>query len=343
MQPPSPPIALRPLELKQLFDFTIRLYRSAFAPMFLSMAVVQLPQAALMMPFLLAIFRVADELAKVQQTGANETTWLYDQLDPLIIAAIWLLCGAIYQLLIMPLGILTCSRLAVQALHGERVDLLSCVRYARARYWPTQLAIAIFLLPLLGLALVSLLPVLFATGLGDDAAVLGATVLALSLIFLGSIGTLLLYCRVYPVMAGVLQAAEEPVAEGVIAQGNWFFKRAWGLTEGQFWRTLGMLLLMLIAMSSIQRGINQSIQLMITAVQAAQQNPQHMAQSFTDILMQPYDPTFIGILMVLMVIVSLLFPALWICFQVLLYYDLRCRKEGYDLKLLLEAESAPAI
>ena len=41
-------------------------------------------------------------------------------------------------------------------------------------------------------------------------------------------------------------------------------------------------------------------------------------------------------------LVELIFPALITCFIVLLYFDLRCRKEGYDLLRMLKPDTLPA-
>jgi hypothetical protein len=59
-------------------------------------------------------------------------------------------------------------------------------------------------------------------------------------------------------------------------------------------------------------------------------------QQFVAVIDSMQHPTVVAWSMVLSSILGLLTPALIICFQTLLYFDLRFRKEGFDLDLLLE-------
>ena len=335
------PIILRPLEIKHLFDFSIRLYRSCFAPMFLSMAIVQLPLSLLTLPIVLSVTRLMTELQQASNTGSTpDMAWLYDHAD----AAIWIGAGAlgsmIWQLLVMPLGHLACARLATLALHGEPCTLLEALAYARKRYWPTQVVLFTFFLPLLLLSILVLLPVLALTYAGDGSGAAGAAGLALLLIFFGSLATLLLFFRFMFAVYGVVQSAEDPYIEGVFAQGLWYLRRSYELSATFFWRLFGLYVLLAVALVIISNGVSQSSQLLVELVRGLIQG--NAGAELTNALLAQPDVWTTGISLLISLLIELVFPALVTSFVVLLYFDLRCRKEGYDLLRMLQQDTLAA-
>lgn len=328
---------LRPLEIKHLFDFTIRLYRSRFSSMFLAMALVHLPLALLTMPPILWITRVLQETQGAAMRGESAETMFLDNIDMLYLHGGLLLVALAYQLLAAPLGYLACSKLAWQSLMGEHWDLRRCFAHALRRYWPTQVAIATFLLPLLALALLVLLPVLaFSVG-GSAGAVAGSAGLAILLIFFASLATLLAFFRYFPALFGIVQAAEEPEADGVVGQGLWYLKRAYGITEGYFFRLFGLIILLGFATGIVERGITDAMRYLYLIIHAINTHERQSAEQVFQALFTP-DTAQLGVVMVGGSVVDLVFPALSLCFLLLLYFDLRCRKEGLDLLRLLEPQ-----
>lgn len=331
---------LRPFEIKHLFDFSIRLYRSSFIPMLLAVSMVQLPMRLLALPPLLSLIKVSDELMQMTtfKNQAPDETWLTQHMDLWIWLGVLLIGAMVYEVLVMPLGNLACSRLAVQALHSEPVSFSDALRFAVSRYWPTQVALATYLLPLLVVSLLMLIPVAIFAASGETAAIAGGAATALFIILFSSLITWLFWFRLFPALAGIIQAAEEPDAYGAFAQGMWYLKRAYQLTNGFFWRLLGLSILMLFAVGFVSNGIQQGLQYLVLIGQAliAQKGAQDVLTS----LSQP-NLAAQGISIVISSLVALLIPALMICFQTLLYYDLRIRKEGYDLKLMLSQSEAP--
>ena len=100
-------------------------------------------------------------------------------------------------------------------------------------------------------------------------------------------------------------------------------KRSWALTRGSFWRILGILLvvwLMLLIVSGV---------------------PTYAVQ-ISGILLMPQQPLVTSILVTLVSgVVSVLVNAFTMLAYTHLYYDMRVRKEGYDLQLALDM-TAPA-
>lgn len=341
MHPPKLLVALRPLEIKQLFDFAIRLYRARFAAMFISMAMVQLPLSLVSIIVMVKFMGLATEVQKMGDTGMQpDTAWLMDNLGFGIMLGAFVIGAAFYQLLIMPLGTLTCARLGTCALHGETPSFGECLRYSLKRYWPTQVALATYGLPIVVLALLTLILVIIGQATGNDAAIIAGAIIGMTLIFFGCIAMALFYFRFFPALAGLVQSAEEIPESGMGAQGLWLLRRSWELTQGQFWRMLGLTLLAAIAINVISRGLTESINYLVFIIDQLSQgiNPETMLENM---MMSQQSPMSLGISMTLSTLAMLIFPPFIQSYQLMLYFDLRCRKEAYDLEVLLDKAPLP--
>ena len=326
---------LRPLEIKHIYDFAIRLYRARFAPMFLSMALAQLPVSLVWISITIALVRFQQDLMTAQGKGDLSTSdWMLSQADKGIWVAGLLLFAMAYTLLVWPLGALTCSCLASRTLLGEEVSLAEAFRFAKSRYWPTQVALATFGLPMVVLALIMLIFFLALTA-GAPGGAVGGAVSAILLIFAGMAVTLLMWFRFFPALMGIVQCAEEPEGRDMFAQGIWYMKRSYALTQGYFLRLLGLSLLLNFAVGLVQRGVSESVQLVYMIIHAVNSGSASAEKLFEQVAVTQSDPIYFAIVIGAASIVSLLFPGLMVCFEALLYYDLRCRKEGFDLLHLL--------
>jgi len=337
MEPRSPTIALRPLEIKHLFDFAIRLYRANFTAMFLAMAVVQLPLSLLSMPLALKSIEIINEVNTLQVSGRlPDQLWILDKLDESIPVLILAALVPVYQLFVMPLGNLTCARLAMQAALEAPLSLVDALRFAKRRYWPTQVALAIYLLPLLLLSVIMLVMVLASQAAGSETGVLIFSLLGLFLISLGSLGMLLLYPRFFGALSGIIQCREEPEETGILAQGLWYLKRAYALSQGFYMRLLGLLLLMHFAVAFITQGISEATNFILWLIESAVSGG-----SITEDILDParqQDVMVIGLSMMITMVVTLIIVPVWQCLKTLLYVDLRCRQEAFDLHVLLDRE-----
>ncbi len=333
---------LRPLELKHLFDFAIRLLRLNFLPMFLSMAMVQLPVALLSIPMTIRFVNMAE---KFQDPSFMDTSGsgmgVFDTLlvefgDMMITMAAVVLVIALYQLLITPLGLLTCARLASRALDGFRDSFSDAFGFALSRYWPTQVALATFFLPTVGLALVVLMFVLLAQMLGNDALTIGFAVGGMTLIGCMVLATMFMYFRFFPALCGVLQATEDSPEHGFVAQGVWFLKRSFGLTQGHYLRIFMLLGLLWLAWYMVNGGLNSTLEMLWLLYDYMSSGSSNFGDYLVEQGQGQNDPMRVGIQMVVMTVVMLIFPPYWQCYKLLLYMDLRCRKEALDIYRLLD-------
>jgi hypothetical protein len=333
---PATRFALRPLEIKHLFDFSIRLYRANFRPMFLTLALAQLPLTIGGTVFLFLFVQAVTEMQTVLETGETGA----QMFDSFLAAAPTLIGIAIfyliYQLVVMPLAHLCTSKLALQSALEEPWPLAAAFEFAKRHYWPTQAALALFALPLLLLSMLLLLPVLFLSTAGDDTAVLGMSFLALFLIGIGGFCNMLLYFRVFPALVGAVQALEQAPPGNMVEQGLWYLKRAWNLSGSHFWRMLGLLLLLSFALDTIRRGMSESVNLVVllgTGVAGGLSGSEEWLTHFSTT-----DMTATMISLMASAMLGMVLPPVVLCYQNLLYLDLRCRTEGLDLLRLLDGE-----
>jgi hypothetical protein len=343
-------LPLRPLELKQLFDFAIRIYRANFAPMVLLTALLQAPLSVVMTLFLYHFTTLVNQL---QPDPLTEPAAPDEVPDPETLftqnADLWLLIGglflatAVYQLLVLPLVHVATSRLAAGTVLGQSCTVREALAYAGKRYWPTQIALAAFLLPLLVIALLALLPVAALSG-GDPAEMMIALLGSMGFIWVAGMATVAFYFRFFPAMTGAVQAVEDPPlhVRGAGAQGLWYLKRSFGLTARHYWRMVGYLLLLWMALGFVQNGAGESVRLLVWLAWLPTNMPGGSGEEqFAAAMTSMNHPTVIAWSMAITSLLGLLTPALIICYQTLLYFDLRFRKEGLDLELLLEDTPRP--
>jgi hypothetical protein len=308
-------------------------------PMLLSMAIVQLPLTLLSLPFIMAMLGMADQINQMSVTGnLNFDTFLLEHLDALVWGAVAMFGALAYQVMVMPLGNLACAKLASQALLNEPITFQEALRFALSQYWPTQVAIAVFLLPLLGLSVLALLFVLIANSANDPTGVAIAAGLGIIAISLGSAATGLLFFRLFPGINGIIPTMEEVEGETVVQKGMWLLRRSWDLTQGYYSRIFGFLFLLWIAVYMITKGVQDSLSLI--AMFITQLGKLESSEQLMNSLTAPQDPLQTGIVLVISGLFTAVITPVWQCFKTLQYVDLRCRKEGLDLYMLLDEQPA---
>ncbi len=331
--------ALRPLEIKQLFDFALRVYRANLAPMFLTMAIAEFPMYLLGSFFTYKILQLSVDLQAASATGAQPDLAFFSKyVDDLLPLGIFGLLAAVYYLLALPLAYLTCSKLVLQGLLNEPWSLSRALEFARGRYWPTQGAMFIFAMPVLLLALVLLLPVLAFSQSGNDSGTAITAVIALMLIWFGAIATWLLWFRFFPALIGAVQASEAAPPASIFAQAAWYLRRSFELTRGHFWRMLGLIVIYMFAVGMFQNGIMRTISTVSELITMGQ-SLRDGGENFLQLMSQTPPAESMIFALVLFSAIGLFFPALQIAYLVLLYIDLRCRKEGLDLEIALGTAS----
>lgn len=210
---------------------------------------------------------------------------------------------------------------------GEKLTLRGLFRAARGRIWPligwsllltaaavVAVTIAVLLIVLVSIAAGSGGPVVAA--LLTVLAILGAVVLAFWL------GTRL------SLVPSVIVIERLPLRYAV--------PRAWTLTHGYFWKTLGIQLLVAVLLSTVSSIISLPFTFLL-GLAAGLLNPNADVLTATIVLVLIYAITLL---------VSVVFGAISAVVQsattALIYIDIRMRKEGLDLELARFVEARQA-
>jgi hypothetical protein len=277
------------------------------------------------------------DLNTLSTTGQTPDFAFFSKYLPqLSLIGIFTLLALVWNLLVMPLAWLTCSKLAVQSLLNQPYTISEALAYARARYWPTQAALFIFLLPVLLLSLFVLLPVLGFNTAGNDAGTLTSAIAALFVIMFGALATVLLWYRLFAAISGAVQSLEAAPPGGIFQQGMWYLRRSYDLTAGMFWRCFGLLFAYSFAVGLIENGVFKSIQFIVeTSFAAAEYRRGADWEQILTSMSTQSNPWMLATEVGLYSLIALLFPPLALVYELLVYIDLRCRKEGYDLQRLL--------
>jgi hypothetical protein len=207
---------------------------------------------------------------------------------------------------------------------GEKLRMAALWRQVGRRIWPL---VGWTLLLSTGL----LLGVLLVSGLVFACVILGDGWIVLA-VLIGVFGGLLLIAACAWVWTKTAVVPSLIVLEG---ERIWSaVRRSWSLTNGFFWRTLGVLLLISLIVGVISQIVTTPLSLLFGAATALI-DPN---ASF-----EAYIPA--GVLYLLTILISLVIGAVTIVVQsaavALIYIDLRMRKEGLDLELQRFVEAAP--
>ena len=308
----------RQLGLGELLDESFRLFRSNFVTFVAIAALVLVPYQlisfALQLPFQNRIFSLTTQL----NAGGVNPQSPFSVLGELAFWYLGLLgVGLLYGVVFQPLLQGALTHVVAERYVGNEASVGSsfgaALRRAPAligsRLLPTLVALLGF--GLIGGGFAAGIAVLFSRAFADPDAASGAANSAIALSFLGvglifalTIVALLLYTRIF----------FTPQAVMIENQGAWAsLKRSWSLTRGYFWRTVGYLLVItilvwvLVAIPSAiftvpltVLGVDRQVQLLVTTV----------VNTVFSVLATPFS---------------------LICYT-LMYFDVRIRKEGFDIE-----------
>lgn len=304
---------LRPLNLADLFDLVVRLYRSNFGDIVRIAAVVYIPLGVVQIASASVLFHDFDvdspmpELPGISVIGAVGYTLfliLFFFSIPLMQAAVAKAVADIYL--------------------GGRITLGSVYRFA-LRCWPRLVGVTVVNgMIVLGVLVVgTLLPVALTIGLRatlgagwpPSPGVPEAIVAALAFLVALQLSIVVTVKLFFSPLAVVLEEI------GIIEA----LRRSWELTGGHFWRILVAVSLLWLLVTVLTGIIVWPAQIATIFLQEISFN---LAQavlnglsSFAQLFIQPIQ--IIG--------------------TVLLYYDLRMRKEGFDLVMMAEAIGEPSL
>lgn len=323
-----------PLSLGDLLDRTFRLYRARFG-LFMRTA---------------AIFLVPMLVASGLLTGAS-TAGSWELLAGMMNgdlstqptggggASGWVFLLGILSIFINGLVVLVLTRQSIDALHGEDQSMGQSVATGWKRLWTyvrmvflqglvygavtagvlIVLGIVFFLMVALGIAVGLDLESLFNF---DNPAGIVAAIGAGIFLICGYILAVILVLT-----PTIYYASRWIVAVPVLLDGEWrareALRRSWALTQGNTWRAVGYSVLLWL------------LSFLVVSL------PVIVAQMATTALFMA-EQAFLAV--ALSTAISAIFSILWLPFNasalVLLYYDLRVRKESYDLDVRIDQMAA---
>ncbi|MBX3053895.1 MAG: glycerophosphoryl diester phosphodiesterase membrane domain-containing protein [Caldilineaceae bacterium] len=327
-----------PLSLGDLLDRSFRLYRARFA-LFVGTAALFLVPLALVSGLLTGTFMTSyiDALGALSQSVEPPSeAMLIGLFDGALNSGVMLLLLSLVSVAVNGIVSLALTSQCIDALHGRRQPMGQSIALGWRRLWTfvrmsileglaagaATLAVGLVLLVLFllfiaaagifGLSLDSL-----DSPAGAVAAV-GAVIVLICGYFLGI---------VLVIAPAVYLAARWIISVPVLVDGEWrareALRRSWGLTEGNVWRSVGYSVLLFLVGALVISMPVAVFQAILTV----------LVPSGSQWVVATATTAF-----------SSLFSVLWLPFNtgalVLLYYDLRVRKESYDLELRIDQMAA---
>jgi hypothetical protein len=318
---------LRPMSIGDMLDAAFRLYRRHFLTFIGIVALLQVPmgmlQFAAQLPYLQALRNFTARPPRLGPGASPFDAFPFVQLLPYY--ALILGLSVLQYLLVYNLMTGALANAISRSYLGEPISILSAYNIGLKRFFALIAASLIpFVVTLVFVAVTvgCTFGVIFTlytqsvrTGQQSN---IGLVIVVFGLIIVliaGGIAGLFFYVR-------LLLTTQAIVLEG---QGPWAgLARSWRLVGQAFWRTLGILLL---------------VYAFIYIVSLVVQLPLIVAGMFLGVLLNNMV-LYQGIVsLVTYGVLILVLPLQFIIFT-LLYYDLRIRKEGYDLELMAQQAAA---
>lgn len=312
---------LRPMSIGDMLDAAFRLYRQHFLTFIGIVALLQVPMAMLQfaaqLPYMQALQRFTTSPPVLAPGAGPLDIFPFAQLLPYYALIFGL--GVFQYLLVYNLMTGALANAISRSYLGQPISILSSYNIGFKRIMAlivaslTPFAISlVFVAIIVGCAFGTFYTMGVRTG---DQPNIGLAIAAgfglIAVIFAGGIAGLFFYVR-------LLLTTQAIVLEG---QGPWAgLTRSWRLVGQAFWRSLGIFLLV-YAFIYIVSLIVQLPLIILGAFFGVLLNNSVLYQSIASLV------TY-GVLI-------LVLPLQFIIFT-LLYYDLRIRKEGYDLELKIE-------
>ncbi|GAB4192214.1 MAG: hypothetical protein OHK0022_06320 [Roseiflexaceae bacterium] len=311
---------LRPMTFTDLIDASFRLYRSNFITFVGIVAVVQVPMviAQIILQNTLGANYLRLLMSMSSTGGGSSVPFMGNDVLTSIIAYLvaLLLLTFVQVLLLQTLCTGALARAISSSYLGQKIGIVDAYRFGMGRFLNLIGAtVLVGLCNTLALAVVLGVPaglVFAATQSGNDpspAATIAALLLFLVLILVYVIAALVIAAR-------LLFATQAIVLED--QGGISGLRRSWNLTQGSFWRIVGitaLITLIVAIVAGIPAGV---VSFLLNLFAAGNLDRMLLAQTINLVL------TYTGNILAL--------PLQYGIFT-LLYYDLRVRKEAFDLEL----------
>lgn len=325
-----------PLSLGDLLDRTFRLYRARFG-LFAGTT------ALFLVPTLIAsaLFSGTSAANSWGMLGMLITGDVPSQPTGGADASGWILLIGFLSIFVNGLVVLVITSQSIDTLHGENRGMGQSVSIGWKRLWTyvrmvflqglAYVAVTAGILLVLGILFFLFIALAGVIGLNVDLDALFNFDNSASIVAAIGAGIFLICGYILAVVLVltpiIYYAARWMVAVPVLMDGEWrareALQRSWTLTQGNVWRAVGysvLLWLLSVLIVSLPVGVSQAV---VTMLVLSEQQFLAVAVSAA---------------------VSSLFSVLWIPLNtsalVLLYYDLRVRKESYDLDMRIEQMAA---
>jgi Membrane domain of glycerophosphoryl diester phosphodiesterase len=312
---------LRPMSIGDMLDAAFRLYRQHFLTFIGIVALLQVPMAILQfaaqLPYLQALQRFTTNPPVTRPGGSPLDIFPFAQLLPYYALIFGL--GIIQYLLVYNLMTGALANAISRSYLGQPFSILSAYNIGRKRIMALIIASlmpfaasVVFVALIIGCAVGALFTLGVRAGEQPNIGLTIALVIGMvGVMIVGGFAALFFYVR-------LLLTTQAIVLEG---QGPWAgLKRSWRLVGQAFWRCLGIVLLV-SAFIFIVSLIVQLPLTMLAALSGTLVGNSILYQSISSLVTYSVQ--------------ILVLPLQFIIFT-LLYYDLRIRKEGYDLELKIE-------
>lgn len=317
-----------PMGIGKLLDTVFRLYRANFGRAVLTAAIFFVPLGLLSALLLGATMNsymgffagVLDQPVP----GSEFNNAAFRQVGQTLLVTLFI---AVLGFILGALAFLALTAQADADSRGQPMTIGVSVKAALGRFWAFfgftilafLLAMAVFIGVYLGFIVIALLFGGLIAGLAwvsdaNELVAIGAVIIGMAIFLIMAVVVLLpfLYLAGRWIVAPVLIYVEHCGPASALS-------RSWALTDGSFWRMTGLLLLLVI-LNAVVLGL-----------------PVNLIQFATLVLV---TPQMFGLVNGLLTGLSYLISILWYPFVtwtlVLVYYDLRVRKESYDLTLRVQ-------
>jgi hypothetical protein len=312
---------LRPMSISDMLDAAFRLYRQHFLTFIGIVALLQVPMAiiqfAAQLPYMQAIQRFTTRPPRLAPGASPLDIFPFAQLLPYYALIFGL--SILHYLLVYNLMTGALANAISHSYMGRPISILSAYSIGFKRFMAlivaslTPFAISLVLVAIIaGCAFGTFYTMGVRTG---DQPNIGLAVVAViglvGVMIVAGIAGLFFYVRLLLTTQAIVLEGQGPV-EGL--------KRSWRLVGQAFWRSLGILLL---------------VYAFIYIVSLIVQLPLIIAGAFFGILLNNSVLYQAIASFATYGVLILVLPIQFIIFT-LLYYDLRIRKEGYDLELKIE-------
>lgn len=318
----TPP--MRPMTIGDMFDAAFRLYRAHFLTFIGIGALLQIPMAIIQftVQFLIGGAAMSDVLrfsARPPAPGQNPlATFPFASFIAFFLISLGL--GAFQYLIIRNLVTGALANAISRSYHGEPTSIIGAYSFGVRRYVAmilaslVPLAASMLLFGLIAACSIGLITMLgVQSGQRPNVGLLIVAVLGLLfLVLVVVVASIFVYTRLLLTPQAIV-LEEHGALDGI--------RRSWRLISGSFWRTLAIMLLMGILIyfiSALPAGI---ISFSLTLANRGSVSGMMLNQAITTLVAQ------VGVIIAL---------PLQLAVYTLLYYDLRVRREGYDIEMMAQ-------